>query len=84
MDDNVAHAQFTLCTSGYKHTLILFSTYCFSTATLDAQSTSLLRSYVQGLSSPQLTKYVFCYEGDQVMDYEMGWSNSRPGIIRML
>jgi hypothetical protein len=34
--DNMAHAHFTLDTYGYKHTLRICNTYCFSTATMVA------------------------------------------------
>jgi len=33
-DENVAHANVTLCACGYKHTLTVCNNYCFSTATI--------------------------------------------------
>jgi hypothetical protein len=39
-------------------------------------------SYALGLSLLQLTTYEFYYEGDHVMEYEMGWSDSRCEMIR--
>jgi len=64
------------------HTLILCSTYCFFSAILVARNTSFLRSYVYGMFSLHLTKYAFYCEGVQVMEYEVGWSYSRRGMIR--
>jgi len=37
-DDNMAHAHFILDTQGYKHTLIICNTYCFSAATMVART----------------------------------------------
>jgi hypothetical protein len=37
-DDNMAHTHFTLGTKGYKHTLRICNTYCFSAATIVART----------------------------------------------
>jgi hypothetical protein len=37
-DGNVAHARGMLNTSGYRHTLIICNTYCFSAATMVART----------------------------------------------
>jgi len=37
-DDNMAHAHCMLETEGYKHTLGMYNTYCFSTATMVART----------------------------------------------
>jgi hypothetical protein len=42
-DDNIAHARCVLDTQGYKHILRMCNTYCFSTTTMVARTTSMLR-----------------------------------------
>ena len=41
-DDNMEHAHFRLGTEGYKHTLRLCNSYCFSTATMKMLRYTLL------------------------------------------
>jgi hypothetical protein len=41
--DNMAHAHCMLDTKGYEHTLRIFNTHCFSSATMVAERASLLR-----------------------------------------
>jgi hypothetical protein len=48
-DDNVAHADCTLDTLGYKYKLLgKYNTYCFSTATVVAQTCLNVILYVLG------------------------------------
>ena len=42
-EDNMEHARFIPDTYGYKHTLTICNTYCFSTATMIALTASVLR-----------------------------------------
>ena len=50
-EDNMEHARFILDTYGYKHTLTIRNTYCFSTATMVARTASILRyTYIDGLA----------------------------------
>jgi len=42
-EDNMEHASFMLDTYGYKHTLTICNSSCFSTATMVARTASLLR-----------------------------------------
>jgi len=50
IDDNLAHVHFTLGTQVYKHTLRIFNSYCFSTATMVAPTHLNVTLYVQCLS----------------------------------
>jgi hypothetical protein len=50
-DDNVAHAHCMLNTGGYKHTLTICNTYCFSTATMVPRSRLSVTLYLHFLSS---------------------------------
>ena len=43
---NTAHAHFMLCTSGYKHTLTICNTHCFSIATMVTRKHLIVTSYV--------------------------------------
>jgi hypothetical protein len=45
-DDNMAHAHCMLDTYGYKHTLRIFNTYCFSTATMVGRTRLDITLYV--------------------------------------
>jgi len=45
-DDNMAHAHYMLDTSGYRHTLRICNTYCFSTATMVARRRLIVTLYV--------------------------------------
>jgi len=47
-DDDIAHAHYMLDIKGYKYTLIICNTYCFSTATV------VERRYLS------VTIYVYC------------------------
>ena len=53
---NVAHAHCMLNTLGYKHTLRICNTCCFSTATMVARKRLSVTLYVLGLSSFSLRK----------------------------
>jgi len=44
-DDNMTHAHCVLDTRGYKHTLTLYNTYCFSTATMVSRKHHSVTSY---------------------------------------
>ena len=48
-DHNTAHALCMLDTEGYKHSLRLFNTYCFSTTTVVARTCLNVTLYVQYL-----------------------------------
>ena len=50
-DVNVAHAHCMLDTKGYKHTLRICNTYCFSTTTMVARTRLNITLYVHCLSS---------------------------------
>ena len=50
-EDNTAHAHCMLDTQGYKQTLRICNTYCFSTATMVAQTRPSVILYVHFLSS---------------------------------
>jgi len=54
-DDNMAHAHCMPDTQGYRYTLRLCNTYCFSTATVVARTRLSARLYVQCLSCFNLT-----------------------------
>jgi len=45
-DDNTAHALCMLHTQGYKHTLRIYNTYCFSTTTMVARTRLNVTLYV--------------------------------------
>ena len=45
-DDNMAHAHCMLYNKGYKHTLTICNTYCFSTATMAARTRLNIRLQV--------------------------------------
>jgi len=49
-DNNTAHSHCMLDASGYKHTLSICNTYCFSTATTVARTRLIAPLYVQCLS----------------------------------
>jgi len=49
-DDNIAHARCMLNTSGYKHILRIYNTYCFFTATMLARKRLNVTLYIQCLS----------------------------------
>jgi len=49
-DDNVAHSHCVLDTEGYKYTLRLCNTYCFSTTTIVALTHLSVKLYVHCLS----------------------------------
>jgi len=59
-DDNMVHAHCMLDTSGYRHTLTVCNTYCFSTATMAARSLQNVTLYVHCLPcwSMQIHKYM--------------------------
>jgi hypothetical protein len=48
-DDNMAHAHCTLDTKGYRHTLRICNTYCFSIATMVARTRFIVTLYVHCL-----------------------------------
>jgi len=48
-DDNMVHAHCMLDTSGYKHTLRIYNTYCFFTATMAAWTYLNVTLYVHCL-----------------------------------
>jgi len=54
-DDNVAHAHFMLDTQGYKHTLRICNSYCFSTATMVAHECASMLCYTHNI-----TLHVLC------------------------
>jgi hypothetical protein len=45
-DGNMAHTHFILDTKGYKHTLTICNTYCFSTATMVARTLLSVTWYI--------------------------------------
>jgi hypothetical protein len=49
-DENMAHALCTLDIQGYKHTLRIRNTYCFSTATMVTQTRLIVTLRVHCLS----------------------------------
>jgi hypothetical protein len=49
-DDNMAHTLCMLDNYGYKHTLTICYTYCFSTATIFARARLNVTLYVHGQS----------------------------------
>jgi len=49
-DDNMAHAHCMLDTKGYKHTLKICNTYCFSTATMVERKRLSVMLYVHWMS----------------------------------
>ena len=49
-DNNMAHAHCMLDNYGYKHTLRICDTYCFSTATMVARAYLIVTLYVHCLS----------------------------------
>jgi len=48
-DDNMAHAHFMLDTYGYKHTLTICNTHCFSIPTMAARTSLDVPLYVHSL-----------------------------------
>jgi len=49
-DDNMVHVHCMLDTKGYRHTLIIFNTYCFHMATMVAQMPFNVMFYIHCLS----------------------------------
>ena len=49
-DDSMAHARCVLDNEGYKHTLAICNTYCFSTATMIVRTCLIVTLYVHCLS----------------------------------
>jgi len=49
-DDNIVHAHCMLDAYGYKHTLRIYNTYCFSTATMVVRTCLNVTSYILCLS----------------------------------
>jgi hypothetical protein len=56
-DDNMEHAHCMLDTYGYKHTLIIYNTYCFSTTTRVVRTWQFDKMRRNGLIMKQ---YVLC------------------------
>ena len=59
--NNTAHALCVLDNLGYRPTLRICNTYCFSTATMDMPTRGNVKSYLQCLSCLSETEMLFGY-----------------------
>jgi len=50
-DDNMVHVHCMLDTKGYKYTLRMFNTYCFSTATVVVRMRNNVKLYIHCIFS---------------------------------
>ena len=94
-DDNMAHAHSILDTYGYKHTLIIFNTYCFFAAKIIIRTRLTVTLYVHCLSCYLSTLWnlsacdcqnkdifkVLCY-GDDGYEYENVYCDKYSPISR--